>query len=62
MESAKDKKDPRRLLVIQDAKTTSLWRDAFSTREVVEGGLTAVSYVTPTRCYTYERVRPGSDE
>jgi hypothetical protein len=52
--------DPRRMIVVQDARTRKILRQAFSVESVVEKSRTVVSYITPTRRYTYQRARQAA--
>lgn len=57
MESSADRKDPRRVLVVQAVRRRAIVRDVFFIRMVSGGSETAVSYLTPQRRYTYERIK-----
>ncbi len=56
-EADDDPADPRRMLVVQDARHKRLIREAFSIKTVVTASETTVSYITPDRRYTYIRTK-----
>jgi hypothetical protein len=60
MEATRDKKDPRRMIVVQDAREKRIVRGAFAVESVTDKKETTVSYITPARRYTYQRIK-GAD-
>jgi len=61
-EAAGDRGDRRRMIVVQDSRTKRILREAFSVRSVTEKSETVVSYITPLRRYTYQRIKgPRND-
>ena len=52
-EASNDKTDRRRLMVVQSSGLKRLVRDAFKVDTVTERSVTAVSYITPQKRYTY---------
>jgi len=60
-EATGDKADPRRMIVVQDRALTRTAREAFSLRTVTEKRETVVSYLTPGRRYTYQRIKAEAD-
>jgi len=57
-----DRADPRRMLLFHDARDVRLARTAFDLRHVTERKQLTVSYLTPTRRYTYQRVKEGQED
>ncbi len=57
MEATGREGDARRLLVFQDVRRKRLVRDAFATRTIAEKTEQVFTYFTPTRRYTYRRVK-----
>lgn len=55
MEATGRHRDPRRMLVIQDARRKRLLRDVFEVRSVTQLERQVVNYLTPDRRYTFER-------
>ncbi|HUS91594.1 MAG TPA: hypothetical protein VM695_07065 [Phycisphaerae bacterium] len=59
-EASGDRTDPRRMIVVQDRRFQQTVREAFRLRTVTEKSETIVSYLTPGRRYTYQRIKgPG---
>jgi hypothetical protein len=56
MDSLRDRKDPRRILVYQQDERTRPVREAFRLRHEILSKRQVFSYVTPARRYTYERI------
>jgi len=52
-----DKKDPRRVLVFQDARRKRILRSLFSVESVDEESRQVFNYITPNRRYTYQRTK-----
>ena len=61
-EAAGDRSDPRRMIVVQDSRTKTLRREAFAVRSVTTRSETVVSYLTPTRRYTYQRIKRAGEK
>lgn len=59
-EARGDKTDPRRMLVFQDVRRKRIVRDAFSVTSVTESMEQIFNYVTPTRRYTYKRLKAAA--
>jgi len=57
---ARGAKDPRRLMVFQDARTVRLVRTAFGVHRVTDDKEQVFNYLTPNRRYFYRRVTPPS--
>jgi len=51
----KDRTDPRRMLVYQDARVKTIQREPFAIRTVEEKTEQVFNYITPKRRYTYAR-------
>jgi len=50
------------MLLFHDVRDVRLERTAFDLRHVTERKQQTVSYLTPTRRYTYQRVKEGEEE
>ena len=61
-EATADKTDPRRMIVVQDSRTKKLVRGLFAIERTTEASRTVVNYLTPTRRYTYQRVKGAEAE
>ena len=61
-QAADGRGDPRRMIVVQDHRTKKLLREAFAVRSVTEKSETVVTYITPTRRYTYQRIKHKADD
>ena len=61
-EATGDRKDPRRMIVVQDARTMRILRRAFAVESVAGKRETVVSYITPARRYTYQRIKGAPDD
>ena len=62
MEALGDRKDPRRLMVVQDSREKRIVREAFSLRSEAVSSETAFSYLTSSRRYTYVRSKSAGKE
>lgn len=60
-EAEGDRRDARRMLVVHDARTQRTLRRAFSVETLTARSETHVTYITPSRRYTYRRAKqaPG---
>jgi len=61
-EATDDEEDPRRMLVVQDARTKQTVRGLFAVQSVAVQSETTVSYLTPKRRYTYQRIKQTRPE
>ena len=61
-EAAGDRSDPRRMIVVQDSRAKTLLREAFAVRSITTRSETVVNYLTPTRRYTYQRIKHAGDD
>lgn len=62
MEAINESKDPRRMIVYNDAAEYRTERAPFEIRKVAVRRSRAFSYVTPLNRYTYESVKTAADE
>ena len=61
-EAVGDRSDPRRMIVVQDSRVSRIVREAFALKTVKGKSETVVSYLTPNRRYTYQRVKGAPGE
>ena len=60
MEAVSDRKDPRRIMVFQDVRTTRVLRTAFDIRKLTLKTEQVFNYITPSRRYTYRRTKTSN--